>query len=64
LSRFIVFLAEDEHHDVGILLDRTGFSQIRQHRPLVLALLDGARELRQGQYRHVQFLGDRLQPAG
>ena len=33
-------------------------------RPLVLALLDRARQLRQRQHRHVQLLGDRLQALG
>src|SRR4051812_46010496 len=63
-ARQVIFLAEDEHHDVGVLLDRAGFAQIGQHRPLVLALLDGARQLRQRQDRHLQLLRYRLQPAG
>ena len=33
-------------------------------RPLVLAVLDRARQLRQRQHRDVQFLGERLQPLG
>jgi hypothetical protein len=33
-------------------------------RPLVLALLDGAAELRQGEHRHVEFLGESLEAAG
>src|SRR5262245_14465527 len=45
----IVLLAIDEHDDVGILLDRTGFAQVRELRSLVLALLDGARELGEGE---------------
>src|SRR6185295_2514891 len=35
----IVLLAIDEHDDVGILLDRAGFAQVGELRPLVLALL-------------------------
>src|SRR5713226_3302533 len=42
----IIFLAEDEHDDVGILLDRARFAQVGKHRPLVLAVLDRARKLR------------------
>ena len=62
--RQVILLAENEHDDVGVLLDRAGFTQIRQLRPLVLALLDGARELRAGDHRHFQFLGDCFQAAG
>src|SRR5882724_13264907 len=32
----IVLLAIDEHDDVGVLLDRAGFSQVGELRPLVL----------------------------
>jgi hypothetical protein len=39
----IVFLAENEHHDVGVLLDRSGFAQVRELGTLVLAVLDLAR---------------------
>ena len=60
----VVLLAVDEHDDVGVLLDRAGFAQVGELRPLVLALLDRARELRQRQHRHVQLLGHRLQAAG
>src|SRR6478735_8231652 len=31
----VVFVAIDEHHHVGVLLDRAGFAQIRQLRTLV-----------------------------
>ena len=36
----IIFLAEDEQHHVGVLLDRAGFAQIRELRTFVLALFD------------------------
>ena len=62
--RQVILLAENKHDDVGVLLDRAGFTQIRQLRPLVLALLDGPRELRAGDHRHFQFLGDCFQAAG
>src|SRR5438876_11482124 len=42
----IVFLAEHEHHNVGVLLDRAGFTQIRQLRALVVAAFDLTRQLR------------------
>ena len=41
----IVGVAVDEHDDVRILFYGPGFPQVRQHRALVGALLDGAREL-------------------
>src|SRR5215468_437827 len=59
----IVLLAIDEHDDVGILLDRAGFAQIGELWPLVLALLDRARELRERQDRNVQLLGYAFQAA-
>ena len=64
LARQVIFLAKDEHHDIGILLDRAGFAQIGEHRALVLSLLDRARQLRQSQHRNIELLGERLQPAG
>ena len=39
----------------------TQFAQVGKLWSLVFAVLDGTRQLRQGQYRHRQFLGDRLQ---
>ncbi len=36
----VVFLAEDEQHHVGVLLDRTGFAQVRKLRALVVAAFD------------------------
>src|SRR5215813_3047632 len=59
----IVLLAVDEHDDVGILLDRAGFAQVGELWPLVLALLDRARELRERQNRNVQLLGYAFQAA-
>ena len=60
----IILLAEDEHHHIGILLDRAGLAQIGELGALVLALLDGAGELGERQHRHVELLGDGLQAAG
>ncbi len=60
----VVVVAVDEHHHVGVLLDRAGFAEVRELRPLVLALLDRAGELRQRHDRHRELLGDGLQPLG
>src|SRR3954469_24691319 len=49
----IIILAIDEEYDVGVLLDRAGFPEVGKLRALVLALLDGAAELRQADHRDV-----------
>src|SRR5262245_9941490 len=36
----IIFLAENEHHHVGVLLDRARFAQIRELRPFIITVLD------------------------
>ena len=36
----VIFLAEDEHDDIGVLFDRAGFAQVRKLRALVFAALD------------------------
>ena len=59
----VVILAEHEQDDVGILLDRSRFAKVGEHRALVLTLFDRAAELRQRQHRHVQLFGQRLQAA-
>ena len=59
----IIFLAIHEHHDVGVLFDRAGFAQVRQHRALVVAGIDAERELRQRQHRHLEVARDQLQLA-
>ena len=64
LDRLLVhLLAEDQHHDVGVLFERAGFAQVRQLRPLVGARFRRARQLRQHDDRHVQLLGEPLQRA-
>src|SRR5580704_11414368 len=60
----IIFLAEYEHHHVGVLLDRARLAQIGKLRPLVVAVLDLSRQLGQGQDRDVEFLGERFEPGG
>src|ERR1700738_2070016 len=41
----IIFLAEHEHHHVGVLLDRAGLTQVRQLRALVVAAFHSPRGL-------------------
>ena len=60
----VVFLAVDEQHHVGVLLDRAGFTQVRKLRPLVVAAFHLTRQLRQRQDRHVEFLRQRLELGG
>ena len=57
----IIFFAEDEHDDVGVLLDRTGFAQVGQLRALVVARFHLTRQLRQRDDRNVQLLRDGFQ---
>ena len=58
--RVVDFVAVDEEDQVGILLDGTGFAQIRHHRALVRSLLQTAVELRQGDYRTCSSLASAL----
>ena len=53
-----------EDDQIRILLNRPGFTQIRHYRALVGPLFQRAVQLRQGQYRTIQLLGDPLQGAG
>ena len=59
----VVLVAVDEHHEVGVLLERPGLAEVGEDRPLVVALLDRARELRQRQDRHVEVAREHLQRA-
>ena len=60
----VIFLAEDKHHDVGVLLDRARFPKVAQLGPLVVAAFDLTAQLRQGDNRDIQFLGDGFQTLG
>ena len=53
-------LAVDEEHQIGVLLDAAGLAQVRQAR-LPFALLDLAVELRDGDDRDLEILGQRLE---
>ena len=60
----IVLLAEHEHHDVGILFDRPGFTQVRQLRALIFAVFHLTRQLRQGDHGDVELFRDGLEAHG
>src|SRR3981189_1930450 len=60
----IIFLAVDEQHDVGVLLDRTGFAQVRQLRMLVVAAFDLTRQLRKCDHWNIGLLPKPLQVGG
>src|SRR5205809_3921501 len=60
----VIFLAIHEEHDVSVLLDRTGFAQVGQLRPLVVTVFNLTRELRQGDDRNIELLGERLEIGG
>ena len=60
----VIFLAEHEHDDVGVLLDGARFAEIGKLRPLILAVFDLARQLRERNDRHGQFLGQRFEARG
>src|SRR5690606_40614280 len=52
-------VAVNEQDQVGVLLDGSGFAQVRQQRALVAALLESAVELGQSDHRAVELLGQR-----
>src|SRR5260221_1382569 len=57
-------LAKDKHNNVGVLLNRPGFAQIGELRPVVAAPAFGSTaELRQGEDGNLEFLGDGFQSA-
>ena len=58
----VLAVQQDDH--VGVLLDGTGFTQVRDHGPLVLALLGATVQLREGDDRDLEFLGQQLQRTG
>ena len=64
LARLAVVLgAVNEAHDVGVLLDGSRLAEVAELRTLVVALLGGAVELRQGYDGNIQFLGQLLERA-
>ena len=59
----VLLLAIDEDDDVGVLLERARFAQVRELRPMIGPRLRRAAELRQHDDRHAQFLGEPLERA-
>src|SRR5437016_8758711 len=59
----IYVLTVNEHDDVGILLDRTALTEIRQHGNRGLSGFHRTTELRQRDDRHVELLGQGFQRA-
>src|SRR5215471_12080285 len=60
---FVDLGAVDEHHEVGVLLDRARLAQVGELRALVLrrALFRRARELRERHHRYIELLRERLE---
>ena len=61
--RVVVVVAVDEEDEVGVLLEAAGLAEIREDRPLVVALLDGARQLREREDRHLEVAREHLELA-
>src|ERR1022692_3842763 len=59
--RLVLVLTVQHDHDVAVLLDRTGFTQVREEGALVGALLWAAVELRDGDHRDLDLLGQELE---
>ena len=54
----VLRLPGEEHHDIGVLLQRPRFAQVRQPGLMVFALVGRATELRKRQHRDVEVLGE------
>ena len=61
--RLIELFAVDEHHDVGVLLDRARLAQVAELRLVVARGFDLAIELGEAEHGHVQLAGQALQAA-
>src|SRR3546814_2506682 len=59
----VLLVAVDEHEDVGVLLERAGLAQVGELRAPVLALLDGAPVLREGEDRDTATTGQGVEAA-
>src|SRR3954447_21795400 len=57
----VVLVAADEHDEVCVLLDLARFTKVGEDRLLVVALLDGAGELRKRDDWNAQLAGEDLQ---
>ena len=56
----VVVVTVKEHNYVGILLDRSGFSEVGKHGTVIRTLFHSPGELRKGYNRNVQFSGYRF----
>ena len=56
----IIIVTVQEHNNVGILLDRSGLSKVRKHRPVIRSRLAGTGKLGQGDHRDAQLPRDGL----
>ncbi len=61
--RVVVLVAVEKHNHVGVLLDRPRVTQVAQERALVVTLLDGARELGDGEDRYIQITSQHFKTA-
>src|SRR5918998_5968812 len=59
----IVLVAVQKHHHVRVLLDGARVAEVREHRALVVAGLDGAGELRYREDGDVEVAGEYLEAA-
>ena len=59
----ILLFAEDEHDDVGVLLEGAGLAEVGELRAVVGARFGGARQLRERDDRNLQLLGQPFQRA-
>ena len=60
----IVCVAVQEHYNIRVLLNGSGFTQVGKQRTFVRTLLRTSRKLRQGDYRDVKLLRHDLQVTG
>ena len=60
----VVVVTVNEHNDVRILLDRTGFTQVGKHRRMIRSLLYRTAQLRECKHRNMQFTGKCFQGTG
>ncbi len=59
----LLILLPEEHHEVRVSFEGTGFAKVGQHR-LGASGLDLPRQLRERDHRDLELAGDRLQGAG
>ena len=60
----VYLVAVKEDHDVRILFNGSGFTQVREHGAVVFTFFNFTVELRKGHHRYVEFFGYSLERAG